>query len=67
MPMVEGKFRFLQMPIERFPGAPIDSGQPSFCKAPERFDPIDVIGNLREFILTVMDSKMLVASSLPSV
>lgn len=62
MPMVEAKFRFLQMPIECLPGDPVELGQTSFGEAPERFDPVDVIGIPGEFILSMMDPEMLVES-----
>ena len=60
--MVEAKLGLLQVPVERLPGNPVEFGQPSFCEAPERFDPVDVIGTPGKFILTMVDPKMFVES-----
>ena len=60
--MAEAKLGLLQVPVERLPGNPVEFGQPSFDKAPERFDPVDVIGTPGKFILTMVDPKMFVAS-----
>ena len=60
--MAEAKLGLLQVPVERLPGNPVEFGQPSFGEAPERFDPVDVIGTPGKFILTMVDPKMFVES-----
>ena len=62
MPMVEAKFRLLQVPVERLPGDSVEFGQSAFGETPERFDAVDVIRTPGEFILTVMDPKMFIES-----
>jgi len=48
------------MPIERMLGYAIKLGQPAFCIAPERFNTVDMPFTIRKFILTMIDSKMLI-------
>ena len=56
--MIEAEFGFFQVQGK---GAPVDAvelGQAVFCKAPEAFDAVDVVGSEGELIVAVVDPMM---------
>ena len=62
--MIKTIFSFFQMRIERMFRYAIKFGQPAFCIAPERLNPVNVTLTIREFILTMINSKMLIKTNI---
>ncbi len=56
--MIESKFIFLQMQIEGSFVDPSESGETSFRKAPEAFNPVHMRSAAHTFILAMIDSEM---------
>ena len=62
--MVETEFGLLEMKVKGMSGDAIELEQATFGEAPKAFDAVDVMRSASEFVLAMIDAKMLVEAQI---
>ena len=64
MAMIKTKFGFFQVQVKSMRRHAIELSQTPFCKAPERFDTVNIPLSIGKFILSMMNPEVFVKSKI---